>query len=533
MNSLTKPKRYRWLLIILGTVLIVFTSGILLSYYIENKINDKIRSLHGTTSFINVSLLNRSIKIGDLKWNSAFDSINFNQHFVNLGSVSASGINLLELLFHKNLIIDDLTIGSGKIYYDKSILWKNQEKSNSAYRSLLIKHLSFSNIDLLIKTNATHNFSAQFSCTLTDINLKIDSTHNLIYGAKTIEAEAKNIVINKYEGMYGGTIARLYCNTQEQRILIDSASLIPNFGKYEFAHQFGKQTDRITLSIPKLLIEGVQLKDILDSSFVASKMQIQSFNVVAFRDKRVPTLHEPIVPLPMESFLKFPYKVKIDSVVIANSMVAVEEIQEKGTKTSVITFENINATLTGFNNRIQEKNEGHALLHATGLLMGVGKIDAEFRLPLDGKSIYNAKGSISKMHFAKLNPALEPLANIRIESGHLNGLTFNFNYTDFTSKGVLEIDYQDLRLTVLGKNHHSTNEIRTLLLNAIVKNDRNKSLASSKRTGEIDIERDRKRFIFNVWWKSIQGGLKSIVLRTGKKNHTKIREERLARKEHQ
>ena len=396
---------------------------------------------------------------------------------------------------------------------------------------MLIKHLSFSTIDLVIKTNATHNFSAKFSCALTDINLKIDSTHNLIYAAKTIEAEAKNIVINKYEGMYGGTIARLYYNTQEKQIQIDSASLIPNFGKYEFAHQFGKQTDRVTLSIPKLLIEGVQFEDILDSSFVASKMQIQSFNVVAFRDKRVPTLHEPIVPLPMESFLKFPFKVKIDSIVIANSMVAVEEIQEKGTKSSVITFEDINATLTGFNNRIQEKNEDHALLQATGLLMGVGKINAVFRLPLDGKSIYNAKGSISKMHFAKLNPALGPLANIRIESGYLNELTFNFNYTDFTSKGVLEIDYQDLRLTGLAKDRHSTSELKTLLLNAVVKNDRNQSLASSKRAGVIDIERDRKRFVFNVWWKSIQDGMKSIVFRTGKKHHPKTREERVAKKE--
>lgn len=522
MKSATNRKRYRWLLISLSSLLAIgFIGGISLSPYIERKISDKIQSLNGTTSFIDVSLLHRSIKIDDLKWNSAHDSINFNEHFVSLNRVSASGINLWQLLFHKNLIIDELAIDTGKIHYDKSILWKNQEKSNTDYRSLLIKHLSFSAIDLLVKTDTTHNFSAQFGCTLTDISLKIDSTHNLIYAATTLEIEAKKIVVNEHEGMYGGTIARLYCNTKEQRILIDSAALVPNFGKYEFAHQFGKQTDRVTLSIPRILIEGVEFKEIPNSSFVASKMQIESFNVVAFRDKRVPTLYEPLVPMPMESFIKFPYKVKIDSIVIANSMVAVEEIQEKGTESSVITFEDINATLTGFNNRIQEKSHDHALLHATGMLMGTGKINAVFQLPIDGTPIYNAKGSISEMHFAKLNPALEPLANLRIESGYLNKLTFNFNYTDYVSRGVLEIDYQDLKVTALGKDHHSTNEIKTLLLNAIVKNDRNKSLASSKRIGEIDIERDRKRFIFNIWWKSIQSGLKSIVLRSGKKRHEK------------
>ena len=524
MKSSLQLKSYRWLLISLSSLLAIgLIGGISLTTYVESKISDKIQSLHGSTSFIDVSLLHRSIKMGDLKWNSAHDSINFNQHFVSLNRVSASGINLWQLLFHKNLIIDELIIDRGKIYYDKSILWKNQERSNTDYRSLLIKHLSFSSIDLLVKTNTTHNFSAQFGCTLTDIDLKIDSTHNLIYAAKTLEIEGKNIIINEHEGMYGGTIARLYCNTKEQRILIDSAVLVPHFGKYEFAHQLGKQTDRVTLSIPKILIDGVGFTEIPDSSFVATKMQIESFNVVAFRDKRVPTLDEPLVPMPMESFLKFPHKVKIDSIVIANSMVAVEEIQEKGTKSSLITFEDINATLTGFNNRPEVKGQEHALLHATGLLMGEGKIDALFRLPLDGKSVYNAKGSISKMHFVKLNSAVEPLANIRIESGYLNELTFNFNYTEFVSKGALEINYQDLHLISLKKDHHSTNEIRTLLLNALVKKNMTQSVTPSKRIGEIDIRRDRKRFIFNVWWKSIQGGLKSIVMRTGKKIQTKAK----------
>jgi hypothetical protein len=521
MKLFINLKKYRWVWILTSCILVGFIGGVSLSTYIERKINDKIQSLNGTTSSIHVSLFSRSIKIGNLKWNSFPDSINANHHFISLGTVSATDIHLFELLLHKNLIVGELAIDSGKIQYDKSVLVKDHKKANSAYRSLFIKRLSLSAMDLLIKTDTTVNVSARFGCTLADIDLKIDSTNHLTYSLRSAEVSAKNIIINKNVGMYGGKIARLYCNTMQQRILIDSASLVPNFGKYEFAHHLGMQTDRITVSIPKLLIEGIQLKEILDSSFVASKMQIQSFNIVAFRDKRVPSLHETYVPLPMESFLKFPHKIKIDSVIIANSIVTVEEIPEKGSTSSIITFEDINATLAGFNNRIQEKSEDHAVLHATGMLMGAGKINALFRLPLDGKSIYNAKGSISKMNFSKLNPALEPLANIRIESGYLNELTFNFNYTEFTSKGVLEIDYQDLHLIGLGKNHHSTNEIRTLLLNAIVKNDRNKSSASSKRTGEINIQRDRQRFIFNIWWKSIRDGLKSIVLRTGKKNHSK------------
>jgi hypothetical protein len=510
-------KWYGWLLILTSSLLLLlFISSIVVSTYLEKRINDSIQSLQATASYIDVNLFSRSIEIGDLQWASAPDSINSNQHIVNLNTLSASGINLLQLLLYKKLVINELVIGNGKIHYDKSILRKSQRELRSDYRSLLIKRLSISTVSILVNNKAIPKFSGQFNCTLTDIDLNIDSSDHLKYSAGTAEVVAKNMVINRSEGMYGGTIAQFYLNTKQQRIQIDSASLVPNFGKFEFAHQLGKQTDRVTLSIPKLTIEGMNFKEMMDTSFVTSKMEVHSFNVVAFRDKRVPTLYEPEVPLPMESFIKFPYKIKIDTITIIQSMVTVEEIPEKGGKSGMITFENINASLTGLNNRIEEKDQDHALLSATGLLMGAGKINVLFRFPLDSKSVYNAKGSISQMPFTKLNPALDPLANIRMESGLLNELNFNFNYTKFTSKGILEIDYQGLRLIGLGNDHRSTNEIKTLLLNALIKNDRNQS--SSKRAGVIDLQRDRKRFVFNIWWKSIRDGLKSIVLGTKRKD---------------
>jgi 1-acyl-sn-glycerol-3-phosphate acyltransferase len=52
----------------------------------------------------------------------------------------------------------------------------------------------------------------------------------------------------------------------------------------------------------------------------------------------------------------------------------------------------------------------------------------------------------------------------------------------------------------------------TLLINLIIKEDKTQKMAKKKRTGTIDIPRDRKRFIFNVWWKSIFDGLKASIL---------------------
>ena len=194
----------------------------------------------------------------------------------------------------------------------------------------------------------------------------------------------------------------------------------------------------------------------------------------------------------------------------------IEELPEEGSESGVITFDKVNATLTGLNNRVKENDPAFALLDVTALLMGTGIIKVLFQLPLDGSLIYNAKGSISKMPFTKLNHVLTTMAKVRVNSGYLNNLTFNFNYTEFTSKGNLDIDYHDLQLTGLDKNKKSTNEIKTFIINAFVNNSKTQSgLATSKKTGVINIERDRKRYIFNVWLKSILDGLKSSIL--GKK----------------
>lgn len=438
-------------------------------------------------------------------------------HFAQARKIKIEGIHLIQLLFEEQIVIESLKIDSASLIYDQSV--QGLMKVSGSFqkiRSLLIQDINLNQVNCILKSDTLIRLSAELNGTFSGISVSLPAKETIPFQMKSADVLLSKVVILREEGMYGGTIARLHVQTEAKRIQIDSALLIPNFSKYEFAHQLGKQTDRITLIVPKLIMEGVDFKALADSSILLSKVQIESFNLVAFRDKRVPSLDETYVPLPMQTFLSFPYLVQIDSVVIKHSMVTVEEIPEERSVSSRITFEDIHASLTHFYNRPSDQNLQPALLHATGLLMGEGQIDALFTLPLESHGTYNTTGSIRQMHFSKLNPALEPLANLRMKSGYLNEMTFAFKYNDVASKGVLEIDYRDLQLTALGKDHRSTNEVRTWLLNALVKNDRNASLASAKHQGEIHIPRDQQRFIFNIWWKSIRDGLKSVVMRTGK-----------------
>jgi hypothetical protein len=209
----------------------------------------------------------------------------------------------------------------------------------------------------------------------------------------------------------------------------------------------------------------------------------------------------------MDSFLKLPWTIQVDSTIITSSHITIEEFPEEGMVSGIVTFNDVNAILTGLNNRAEKKDAPYAILSATSQFMG-GKIKAAFLFPLDGKSIYKAGGSISQLPFTQLNPMLK-MVNLRVESGQLNNLTFDFNYTDASSEGTIGIDYENLRLLALDKNKKSTNEFKTMLVNAFVKNNINQSKTPLKRMGVIDVERNKNRYIFNLWMISILDGLKS------------------------
>jgi hypothetical protein len=515
-----KKKSYRWVILLVGGVLLIFVLFNLLSNYIEEEIGKRIALLNGKTSDIDVQLLTGSCEISNLEIGSITDSLNVNQYALRLNTLSVKGINLYELMVNKKIMIRNVILDSGAIHYSKVTQLSHDSIQHSEYKFFSIDKLSFINLKLNVQLDTALNYTALFNGQFDDMCLRMDSLNKFDYTLSAVNTVFEKIAINSQHAKYRAEIGRIHFNTAQQTITMDSALLIPTQGKYEFAKQLGEQTARVEMLIPQVVLEGVKFEEIRDGMFVASKMMITSFDLSSFKDKRIPFLRTRNIPLPMMGFLKFPYHVQLDSIVIRDGTIRIEEFPENAKESYRVEFKNVNATLAGLSNRFNNTGSSYAVMEASGNLMNTGKVKATFKFPLDGSPTYYAKGSISHLAFVELNPLLK-MANVRIESGYLNMLTFNFNYTDFNSKGKLEVDYQDLQLISLDKNMNTTNQFRTVLMNMFFKNSMNQFKSLSKRTGIIDIERDRKRYIFNVWIKSILDGFKSSILGLDKQAHTR------------
>lgn len=476
--------------------------------YLENEITEKISLNNGKVKSLKVDLLAKSLKVTDFEWNSIYDSIDKKRHTIKARSISLNRLSLYQLIAKKSIQFKELIIDSGYLEFDNTKDTISQKKLNSKYKEFRFQNISLQSVEIFIKTDTIKSASAFVTGEVTDLRIKLDSLTKIRYSAKKLEMLIEKVQLSRYTGMYGGTATRILISTEKESVEIDSILLIPNYGKYEFAQHLGEQTGRVNISIPQLVISGLQFDKIFDKILIISKIEIKSFDLYTFKDKRVPFLRTRTIPLPMDSFLKLPWTIQVDSTIITNSQITIEEFPEEGVASGTVTFDDVNAILTGLNNRAEKKDTPYALLSATSQFMGTGKIKVAFLLPLDGKSIYKAGGSISQIPFTQLNPILK-MVNLRVESGQLNNLTFDFNYTDAISQGTLGIDYENLRILALDKNKKSTNEFKTILVNAFVKNNINQSKSPLKRMGIIDVERKKNRYIFNLWMISILDGLKS------------------------
>ncbi|MEJ7646328.1 MAG: DUF748 domain-containing protein [Chryseolinea sp.] len=506
-------------MIILSLSALLFIAGVILSNYAKNKLDRILLSQGMTIGSLSVNLFSQSVTIKEFSWSKAHDSIPHYTHHCKVETIYAGGIGVFNFLKSKKLEIKKLSVSNGTLSYNTAFkIQKDSTEAAPAFlKGLSLGELVFKEMSFSILNDTIEEYSGSTNITIKDLRLKNlkDASVPQAYHVGSFTAEMTGLKMNSRESMYRLSVAALHANSNEHSIDVDSIVLIPKFSRYTFSRKVGRQLDRFVLRIPKINVEGFAFDGIKDSLFVAKLVNIRNVNLHVYRDKRLPFIKDQNMPLPIAMLRELPFEIAFDSIKIIDSKITYQEFPEKGYQTGHIVFTKLNASIDHINNRNYYPDYKQATIKAKARVMGTGFIDAEFSLPYTKSQIYNAKGSISNLALPRLNPMLESLAFISVESGKLNQLSFNFDYDDFKSDGSILINYENLKLIGLTKKKESDrNDFKTWVLNMFLKKDKDKSVSKDKRTGTIEYERDRRKALFNVWVKSLMSGVKSSVLDT-------------------
>lgn len=505
---------------------LIFVAGFVITGRVEQTVQTKLREAGFETKSVSVSLLSRSIEIDSLVYATGQSIPNAHKGFIK--KVKAGNFHVIAFLQRKEIIIGNVVLQQGNIAYNKNYKIKKDSTSKQSdqekIKGIKVKYLSISDFSIaLLNDTIPENSIVINDFELGDFDLTLADT---TYSIGWIEADLQNLKMAKKGGLHAFGASKIVYDSRDKSLEVDSFRIFSPYNKEEFARVARIQKTRLDITLPKIMFEGLDQDRFFTDSVLAVKRIIIPKPVVhAYRDKRYPFVRDWIMPLPIEGIRRLPFKLSIDSILISQADIAYEEFSEKGLPaTGTITFNKLDASFAGLTTELdQPDKKAFCTLVADCKVMNSGILHATFKMPLNSTVNYEAFGNVRQMDLKSLNPSLGNLSRIEIADGTLNDLRFNFSYNDNVSTGEVLINYKELKLQALKKDKkaHEVNKVLSGAINAIVKSDKDKTVDKSKRTGVIDIERDKKRFVFQFWWKSLLDGLQSTFINNGKKKKAK------------
>lgn len=499
-------------------VLMIWGAGIFLSIHYEKivrkKINENLPAEWAVEfSSFQIKLLNRSVEIKNLKLTHTPDTTRIVKNTVEIRKIAITGIHLIELLRNGAFVINETTFDQGVVNFHRLTKKKDsleaEEVNNSFLKKLSINNLHLRDFKIYIYADTIQELESNLNVRFTNIELaSLDYNDISIENGETLLTDIIYTPINSFYT----TTAHSIRIPLHKNVSIDSIRINPIYKKFEFARKLGKQTDRFDVTIPKIEIVNWDLQKLTDSIFQASTITIHSPELTAFRDKRLPFIKDHFTLLPATILHNSPLRIDLDTLYIKNAAIAYEEFSEKNNKSGTLRFSHLKATALNITNIDSLKKGDHIHLHVNTKVMESGSMIAHFEIPYNPNSLYVADGALSNLNLITLNDVLESLAMVRIESGEMKSFKFHFAYDEIQSNGAVELNYENLHVAALQEKDDNTtvNEIKSFLVNTfIIKKTKDETTPIENRTGEIYFNRDRKRSIFNYWWKSVFTGIKS------------------------
>lgn len=497
--------------VILAILLILISLMLILNLVGKKFIERKIQNLE-ISSFtfsappeINVSLVQRKISVKQATLErEGTDSIHAN-------SIQCKGIHILPLLFKGLLVVNKVSVDQPGIFISKN---SGKAPDKAAKKKIRIKKLEVRNVKLMMSETDSAKKDTVFYVEMNAglWNLDINSTaKQFVFQNSSFDRIHLSVNNSKYslpDNRY-----RAYCDTlgfdsHTRHFTAHNIRLKSNYSKYEIARLDGVETDWFDISLDSLLLQETHLDELLKENLLnIKKAELNGLKIHTFRDKRMPFPEKQDSKLPMEMISSLPFKLHTDTVLLKNAYIDYAEHRENADKAGIIKFYQVNATISNLSNADSLIN-GKTTMEVSTKLMNESTLKAEFVFPNNRyPEKYQVTGSLQPVKMNTFNPMVMPVAFMQFKSGSTKTLNFDFIYDDDLSSGEVIFEYENLKVVLLNKKNNAQ-AIKSFLANTFVVKKNQLQNDKSFKKGTISFERDKKKSVFNYWWKSLLSGLK-------------------------
>ncbi len=297
--------------------------------------------------------------------------------------------------------------------------------------------------------------------------------------------------------------------TENTGLSLKDFAMVPDVGRSQFVKKLQKEKDLYDLKAKSVEIKNMNAgyKD-ERIFFNAGKIIFDKATANIYRSKMPDDdLTKKHLYNKLLRDLKFP--MKVDTLLIKNSLLVYEEEINFEKGPGVITFNSFNMAATNIQSGFGQKRMDDLKIKIICKFMNTSPMKIDWKLNvLDKSDAFNIRGSIMKFDTKKLVSFSKPYSNIKQE-GIFDEVYFNINGNDIRSKGDFALRYHDLKVTIYKKKDPEKKaKLKSAIANLLVKNDSGDELKET----EIEVKRIQEKSFYNFFWRNIMEGLKKILI---------------------
>lgn len=526
----TRKKRTLWP-VILGAVILLLAAGLFtLRSYLGGFLEERLIDLatEQTNGYVqlnleelSVSLLAGGAEIRNLNLSPADTTLS--RPNLSVESLEIRGFAWLPFLLRGDLHLDEvrligpqLRITAGDTTLALLAQQERGTKLSEPMRTVVERfHMEDGSLRLF-RPDSANSFAEMNDLTLNANDLLLGgriTPESFLSNLTEASIQSGEVRFRSESGMYTLSADGALFSLDEQKFVVDSLRLTPNYPKYNFSRQHGRQVDRMELLVDQITFTGLDSEMLFHGGLFASGLEIRHARFDAFRNKDLPRGPRRNKEFPHVSFLKMPVPVTIDTVSILESDILYTQHHVGVSHPGTVSFLNTNGTLLNLTNDPIALNRNSLMtLDLTTEVMGSTLLSATFDFPLHSDGQHTARGRLERMEVNDLNPILEPVGLVRAERGLIHSMEFEMDLRPERSTGWVELVYSDLRIDLLRPENVDDGRYRRIIswaANHLKIKDNNDEIPY--RRGEISYQRIERKSIFNYWWKSLSSGLKENV----------------------
>ncbi|MGZ3753776.1 MAG: hypothetical protein ACXVAY_05090 [Mucilaginibacter sp.] len=447
--------------------------------------------------------------------------------------LAITDINPAKLLFKHKLEISQIILSAPEIHitYQRNHTKDTTAKDNRTPWQKIAKTFRSVHVADILLNDVQFRYDDHSGNKVTISELKEMNIHanDLLIDAATQTDQSRFLFcrdmvveLNNYtgktpSGLYTYTIKYLKLSSLTSRLIASGISLKPT----DSVRFFNKTlNDRYSGHL-----DGVQLNnfDFLNyykyRVFSVSNMVLDKGSLSVYKNPNRPQLDaDRTKTFPGSVLADVKLDLKIDTLLVKHLDISYTEVGQKSKQSGTINFTNTDAQFLNItNNKTALQKNSNCLARVSSDFMGRGELNVLFNFNLtDELAAYSYRGNLGPMDLNVVNPMAMPLGMVKINSGKLKSLDFDFKANSRVATGRVTVLYNDLKVTILKPDSQYVDlqrmRIASLYANIfILKHNNPDREGGIPRSFNVSYVRPVNSPFFNFTWKALFEGIKPGV----------------------